>query len=136
VKPDGTSVNYTATTGKVGQFELDVNLTDVGSWSFIAFYNGEDHKLITYNPTYTQYSTIQVDAAPIQPIPTPTPVPTETPTIAPTENPTATPTIAPTSSTTTGNIPTEYIYAIVAVIVIIVIAIGAYVFLKKKPASK
>ena len=135
--PDGKSQNVTTTTDNLGNFVLTFNPTAVGDWGWVALYTGEAKPWITYDQAYSQYGTLKVVAAPnTEPSPTTTPTPTQTPivTVAPSPTPeaTTTPAATPTQSTTFGGIAPEYIYAAIAVIAIVAIAVGAYVFTKRK----
>jgi outer membrane protein assembly factor BamB len=133
VLPDDSSVSLETTTDNKGMFTVDYHPTNVGNYSWIAVYNGEDKGYIIYDQAYTDYTTITVVAAPGSDNPTPTTSPDQT--VAPTDNPTTMPTetVAPTSTTTDNNgFPVEYIYAIVAVIVIVVIAVAAFMVTKRK----
>jgi hypothetical protein len=118
-------------------FTVNYQPTNVGNYSWIAVYNGEDKGYIIYDQAYTDYTTITVVAAPGQTQPTQTPAEsptaTESPTPTATIQPTTSETVTPTStSTENSGIPMEYIYAIVAVVVIIVVVVGAYAYTKRK----
>jgi len=139
-KPDMTSTNLTTTTDYLGRFSLSFNLPEVGDWGWVAYYEGVQKPAIAYGPVYSEWTPVKVIAAPVVATPTPTPTPnptqTATPIATPTPSPqaTATPalTTTPTESATTfGGIPIEYVYAIVAVVVIVVLAVGAYVYMKR-----
>ncbi len=137
VLPDDSSVSLETTTDNKGMFTVDYHPTNVGNYSWIAVYNGEDKGYIIYDQAYTDYTTITVVAAPGQTQPTQTPAEsptaTESPTPTATIQPTTSETITPTStSTENSGIPMEYIYAIVAVVVIIVVVVGAYAYTKRK----
>jgi outer membrane protein assembly factor BamB len=133
-KPDGTSVNQTVTTDKLGGFSLSYQPTEVGTWGWVGYYNGEQKVAITYNSAYTQFSPFNVEQAPTSATPTPPPTEAPTATPIPTEAPTATPAVTATAAPT--SFPVEYIYAIVAVIIIIVIAVAAYMYTKRGKAKK
>jgi outer membrane protein assembly factor BamB len=140
IHPDGvTSDSIMVTTGNDGGFVTSYQPTQVGNYSWLAVYNGEDRGYIIYNPAYTAYTTIDVQAAPGT---EPTIAPTETPapTVAPTEAPTATPSAEVTATPTATEAPVDntsmYIYAVVAVIVIVVIAVAAYMYMKRGKAKK
>jgi outer membrane protein assembly factor BamB len=135
-KPDMSSVSLTAVTDNAGYFTIDTGLTDVGTWSWLAYFEGKNSTSLTYNQAYSDWHEINVVATPGQ-TSSPTEQPTETQqptvsaeptvTVAPTENPTVT-----STPTENSGIPMEYIYAIVAVIVVVVIAIAAYTLTKRK----
>ncbi len=139
-KPDGTSFNVTQTTDKEGDFVVSYSPTEVGNWGWVAYYEGKRTDGLTYNAAYNQFNTINVVAAPSsQPVTTPTPTPIVT--IAPTATPTATPvqTASPEVTATpiqNAGFPMEYAYAIIAVIVIAIVAVGAYVYLKGKKKTQ
>ncbi len=133
-KPDGTSVNLTTTTDKLGEFMFEYSPTAVGQWGWVAFYEGENKKLIDYAAANTEFNAINVVAAPgSQPVSTPTPTATVAPTATPVQTASPEATATPTATATTNSgFPIEYLYAIVAVIVIIVIAVAAYIYMKGK----
>jgi hypothetical protein len=134
-KPDMSSVSLTAVTDNAGYFTIDTGLTDVGTWSWLAYFEGKNSTSLTYNQAYSDWHEINVVATPGQTSPTEQPTETQQPTVsaeptvtvAPTENPTVT-----STPTENSGIPMEYIYAIVAVIVVVVIAIAAYTLTKRK----
>ncbi|MCW4010465.1 MAG: PQQ-binding-like beta-propeller repeat protein [Candidatus Bathyarchaeota archaeon] len=157
-KPDGTSMNLTATTDNLGNFQVSFSPTDLGSWGWVTYYNGEVKPSITYNAANSEWTSLNVVAAPsTSASPQPTATPTTSPTPAASSSPEATSTPAATSSpepsaapeetatppaTATPDVtaspnegsdglPVEYIYAAVAVIVIIVVVIGAYVYIAR-----
>jgi outer membrane protein assembly factor BamB len=135
-KPDMTSMNITATTDKFGYFTASYNPNIVGSWGWVAYYQGQKLPYLTYDEAYSQWTAFNVIAAPVEATPTPVVTPTPTPVVTPTPTPEVTPT--PTATPETGTSPTTT-YIIVAVIVVIIIAaIGAYVYTtrkKKKPKT-
>jgi outer membrane protein assembly factor BamB len=136
-KPNGNSENLTTTTDKLGEFSLSFSPTEVGQWGWVAYYSGDSKPSINYTAAYSEFTNINVSEAPVAPTSTPVATPTPTSEVTPTPTPevtaTPTPTEAPVDNTTT------YIYAIVGVIVIIAIVIGAYAYTKrgkKKPETK
>ena len=134
-KPDGTSENLTTTTDYLGRFNLSYSPTEPGNWGWVAYYEGVLTPLISYSSAYSQWTPFTVSMAPVEP--TPTPVMTPSSTLAPTATATTTPTVEPTPTPTAtptsifGGMPTEFVLAAVAVVVIIA-AIGAYVFTKRR----
>jgi len=104
-KPDMTSVNLTTTTDNQGFFTVSYNPDGVGSWGWVAYYNGEEKPWITYASAYGEWNPVSVTS------------PT-----ASGENP----------PPPEGGLPMEYVYVAVAVIVIVLVAIGVYMFLKRK----
>ena len=107
-KPDNTDVPLTTTTDNKGYFSFSYNPTELGDWGWVVYYDGERTKGLTYNWAYGQWNEVTVTS--------------------------------PTSSNgepTNGEepppegIPTEYIYAIVAVIAIIIITVAAYAYMKR-----
>ena len=130
-KPDGSSVNVTTTTDKLGKFSASFSPTAVGNWGWVAFYEGKRTTGLTYNPAYSEWNPVSVVAAPGETTPTPAATPTPTPvataTLAPTASPEAT--VTPVQN---AGFPMDYTYAIIAVIVIAIVAVGAYVYSKGK----
>ena len=128
-KPDGTSVNLTATTDGLGYFTASYQPTQVGQWGWVAYYNGQTKPDIIYNPSFTQFTEVNVTQAPAGP--------TQAPTQTPAATPTASATIAPTESaptpTATPAPATDYTvyYVLIAVIVIIVIVVGALMYMRR-----
>ncbi len=127
-KPDGTSINLTATTDALGYFTTSYQPTDLGQWGWVAYYNGQTKPDIIYNPSYTQFQEVNVTQAPNQS--TPTIAPSETPTATPTATITPTATVAPTATPKPATDYTVY-YVLIAVIVIVVIVVGAYMFMRR-----
>lgn len=113
-RPDGSTFNLTTTTNKQGDFTVNYNPTQLGQWGWVAFYEGKSTDGLTYNSAYTEYYPLLVTSPSGEPNPT---------------SPTATDT--PTENGDTA-FPMEYVYAIVAVVVIAIIAAVAYLFLKGK----
>jgi outer membrane protein assembly factor BamB len=105
-KPDMTSLNLTTTTDNQGYFSVSYSPTDVGEWGWVAYYDGMRRLGITYNSAYGEWNAVSVTS----------------------------PVASPTDGTEPepGGLPMEAIYAAIAVIVIVVVAIGAYMFLKRK----
>ncbi|MCW4010707.1 MAG: PQQ-binding-like beta-propeller repeat protein [Candidatus Bathyarchaeota archaeon] len=125
--PDGSSTNYTATTDENGFFKVTLVPNDAGSCGWVVWYNGEEKPWITYEAANSEWYPVEVisQSGSETPEPTPTPIVTSTPETTPTTEPTATP-------ESSSNIPMEYVYAIIAVVVIAILAVVAYIFLKKK----
>jgi hypothetical protein len=139
VNPDQVTTELiNVTTGNDGGFTTSYQPTQVGNYSWLVQYAGEDRGYIIYNPSYTAYTTIDVQGAPVNPTTAPTETPTST--VAPTEAPTPTPSAEVTPTPTATEAPVDntstYIYAIVAVIVIVVIAVAAYMYMKRGKAKK
>ncbi len=132
-KPDLTSVNLTATTDNLGYFETSFKMPEVGNWGWVAFYEGITKPAISYGTTYSEYNPINVLATPVESTPTPeaTPTPTASPTPQPTQPP-ATETPTATSGTVFGNMPAEYLAAVIAVVLIVIVAIVAFFYMKRK----
>jgi len=136
--PDGvTSQNVTAISDDHGKFTVNVNLTEVGDWHWVAMYEGLVQTRHTYDPAYTEWNLITVGQAPIEATPTPTEAPTPTPT--PTAEPTATPTAVPTpTETPTAVFGASGEYAIIGVVVVLVLvaAVGAFAYMKRKKKAE
>ena len=104
--PGGEEVSLTTTTEKDGSFSFSYNPTDVGEWGWVVYYDGETKPAITYSEAYGEWNPVSVTS--------------------------------PTSSTgenepnPPAGLPMEVVYAAIAVIVIVVVALGAYMFLKRK----
>jgi outer membrane protein assembly factor BamB len=156
-KPDGSAQNVTATTDKDGYFTINYNPTAVGTWGWVAYYEGMRTPGLTYNQAYSEYNLVSVTSPSAQPAPTSTPSASPQPTVAPTATPeptvaptatpeptvapTATPepTVAPTATpaptaeptTAEGGLAVEYIYAAIAVIIIVVVVVAVYVYTKR-----
>jgi len=137
VLPDGTNAAVDAITDNNGYFTASYTPTEVGTYNWIAFFNGVDKQWIKYGQAFTQYTPIDVQQAPIESTPAPTEAPTTTPTVEPTpiltETPTpvVTATVAPTATAVVDN-GSMYIYAVVAVIIIVIIAVAAYMFTRSR----
>lgn len=108
VKPDGNTETVTATTNRTGYFTAQFSPADVGNWSWVAWYEGmiAPNDAYRYNEAYSGYTTFAVEAP-------------------------------PTSETdgndgSGGSLPMEYVYAAIAAVVIVIVAIGAYFLLKRK----
>ena len=132
-KPDGTSLNVTTTTDKMGFFNVSLVPNEVGDWGWVAFYEGNVKPRITYSESFSSWNPISVTAAPIEPTTAPTPTATATP--EPTPIQTATPEVTQTPKPNANDNMT-IILAAVAVIVIIVVVVAAFMYMKskKKPA--
>jgi hypothetical protein len=110
-KPDLTGVMLNTTTDKNGYFSVSYNPTEVGNWGWLAWYQGEQKPIITYEETYTEYNTFEVTS----------PTPSETSTPSPSPPP-------------SEGIPAEYIYAAVAIVAIVLI-VAAVLLLRKRTAK-
>ena len=135
-KPDNTNTLMNVTTDNHGFYTLSYNPTDVGTWGWVALYDGKNMTALTYGKANTQFNSINVGAAPIEA--TPTPIVTASPTPVATETPATTPTVTTSAPTNSGNISATYLFAIVAVIVVVVIvAVAAFMYTKrqKKPTA-
>jgi outer membrane protein assembly factor BamB len=104
--PDGEDVPLTATTDNHGYFTFSYSPTEVGEWGWVAYYDGMRRLGITYNGAYGDWNPVTVTS------------------------PTATP--SGDTEPETGGLPMEVVYAAIAVIVIVVVVLGAYMFLKRK----
>jgi len=106
VKPDGDSTTVEATTDQRGFFTAQFSPTDVGNWSWVAWYEGKVFPADSYRygEAYSGYTSFAVEAPP---------------------------TSEPEEPTNPG-LPMEYVYAAIAAVVIVVVAIGAYFLLKRK----
>lgn len=104
-KPDGTAVDVTTTTDEDGYFTVSYQPNVTGTWSWTAWYQGKDNIGSTYAYSYTVDNTVKVAS------------PGEAP--------------PPNGNHEAAGIPVEYIYAAVAVIAIVIIAIGAYAYIKR-----
>jgi outer membrane protein assembly factor BamB len=138
-KPDATSENVTCVTDNLGYFTVTKNLAELGTWGWVAYYEGLRQVGLSYNEVYGQWNQIDVEAAPVNSIQTQTATPSSTimqteapttPAVSVTLVPSASPAVS--SSTLFGGMPVEYLYAIVAVVVIIIVAVAAYAYLKSK----
>jgi len=106
-KPDQTQVDVTTTTNLRGYFSASCTPTVAGNWSWTAWYEGQELRRISYSYAYTDDMPLKV--------------------------------VSPGEEPTNGNgeelpsegIPLEYIYAIVGVIAIIIIAVVAYAYMKR-----
>jgi outer membrane protein assembly factor BamB len=103
--PGGEEVSLTATTDKSGTFSFSYSPTEVGEWGWVVYYDGETKPAVTYSEAYGEWNPVSVTS--------------------------------PTASTSGDTepepgLPMEVVYAAIAVIVIVVVAIGAYMFLKRK----
>lgn len=137
-KPDGTSYNVNTQTDNLGFFNISYTPTEVGTWGWVAYYEGENKPWITYNEAYSEWVEINVTAAPVESVPTATPTlaPEETATPTATAAPQATETAVPTetaaSNNVFGDLPVEYVYAVIAVVAIVIVVIAGYVYVKRK----
>ena len=104
-KPDQTQEDITTTTNLRGYFSASYTPTVDGNWSWTAWYEGVDLGSHSYSYAYTDDMPLKV--------------------VSPGEEPTNGEEPPP------EGIPMEYIYAIVAVIAIIIIAVAAYVYMKR-----
>ncbi len=123
IKPDGSLANVTATTDYLGQFSLSYNPTEPGNWGWAAFYEGQRTDAITYNSAFTEVTSLNVVTPPgatTNPSPEATTTPSAEATATPTQN---------------LGFPVEYLYAIIAVIIIAIIAVAAFLLRKKKPTQ-
>jgi hypothetical protein len=107
-KPDTSSVNVTATTDNKGYFSVSYSPTDVGDWGWVAYYPGQRKIGITYSEAYTEWNKF-----------------TTTPTTSPATS------SSPSPSPPPAGMPVEYIYAAVAIVAILLIAVGAYAYTKR-----
>jgi outer membrane protein assembly factor BamB len=127
-KPDQTSMNLTAITDNLGYFTVSYNPTEVGSWGWVAYYEGVVKPRITYNEANCAWNPVSVIAAPGQSTSQPA---TEQPSQSQAASPqtSATPT---STGSTSYSIPMEYLYVAIVAVVIIVIAVGAFVLTRSR----
>jgi outer membrane protein assembly factor BamB len=136
-KPNIDFMNVTLITDSMGRFSGSFDLTDVGDWGWVAYYEGQTKPAISYSAVYSEWNPVSVVAAPQATNPTPqtsaSPQETATSTVteAPTVTSTANPTVTPTSSTLFGGMPIEYLYVIIVAIVVVVIAVVVYTYTKR-----
>jgi outer membrane protein assembly factor BamB len=132
-KPDMSSTNVTTTTDGLGNFAVSFDPTEVGTWSWVAIYDGQVKPAITYNSAYSEWASVNVIPAPSSEA-TSTPEPTldTTPTATPTETITPEVTLTATPEANGEPIAVEYIYAAIAIIIIVVVVIGAFLYIKRK----
>jgi outer membrane protein assembly factor BamB len=136
-KPNNDALTINATTDEMGNFQLPFNPTELGTWSWVAYYLGQIKPAITYGASFSSWYNVTVIAAPVAATPTPEVTPTSTPepTPMPTSTPEPTPTPTPTPETVFGMSP-AIAYAIVAIIIILVVAVGAYAYMRRKKSEK
>jgi len=136
-KPNNDALTINATTDEMGNFQLPFNPTELGTWSWVAYYLGQIKPAITYGASFSSWYNVTVVAAPVAATPTPevTPTPTPEPTATPTSTPEPTPSPTPTPETVFGMSP-AIAYAIVAIIIILVVAGGAYAYMRRKKSEK
>jgi outer membrane protein assembly factor BamB len=121
-KPDGSSVNVTAVTDNYGAFEVSYDPNVVGSWGWVAYYEGMVRPGISYVESYSDWQTLNVispSSGSSQPAAT----------VAP-----ASPAAVqsnPANTNNIGGLPMEWVYAIVAVVIIVVVAVGAYAYTRR-----
>ena len=106
-KPDGSDMTLDTTTDKQGYFSLSYSPTDTGEWGWVAYYEGMRTPGITYNEAYGEWNPFTVNS--------------------------------PAAGGGSGGeepapaaFPMEYVYAAIAVIVIVAVVFLAYFFLKRK----
>jgi hypothetical protein len=129
-KPDMTSVNVTTTTDDHGRFTLSYTPNVVGDWGWVVLYEGESKSpSLTYSAAYTQYSTFKVVNPPSQTEPSPTPMQTPTPAAS------ATPQVTATPIQNAAAFPMEY-FVIIGLIVIAIVVVIAYVYIKGKKTTQ
>jgi len=104
-KADGTDDSLTTTTDNRGEFSFSYTPTDVGDWGWVVYYDGEEKSWITYASAYGEWNSVSVTS------------------------PTAS---GDTEPPPEGGVPMEYVYAAVAVIVIVLAVVGIYVFMKSR----
>ncbi len=119
-KPDSTTEDFTATTDETGSFMVSYTPTAAGSSGWVVWYDGQEKPWITYAESYSEWTPVNVIAAPDSG--TPTTMPTSEETQASTSTVTA----------SADSIPMEYLYAIIVVVIIVIVAVGAYVYTKRK----
>jgi len=118
--PDLSQVKISATTDANGYFTATFSPTVTGTYSWLAWYQGQNNLYDQYEYTYGTFNTLTVTAAPSgSSVSTPPPS-----------------TTAPTSSPTSSSLPVVYIYAIIAIIIIIIVAIAAYALTRRSKTPK
>jgi outer membrane protein assembly factor BamB len=106
-KPDGSDVPLATTTDNEGYFSFSYSPTELGTWGWVVYYDGERTKGLIYNAAWGEWNVLNVTSP-------------------------TTPNGEPTNGEPPPEgIPAEYIYAVVAVIAIIIIAVVAYVYVKR-----
>jgi hypothetical protein len=138
--------------GSVGNFWFDyatkypnateIGNTGIGNTPYVIDENNTDYFPLIFP---TEISTTNSTPSPTPtPTPTATPAPTASPKATPSQTPTPTPTATPTATATpktspqatatptaTNGFPMEYVYIIIAVVVIAIVAAIAYFYLKR-----
>jgi hypothetical protein len=131
-QPQFTSATISISEAEAGTYKIWVHVESGG----VSVDSSKVTLTVTAAPaTPTAAPTQAPTEAPTEePSDTPTPAPTATPTAAPTATPTAAPTATPKEET--GSISTTAMYAIIAAIAIIVIALAVVLLRKKKMTAK
>jgi outer membrane protein assembly factor BamB len=101
VKPDGTTIDRAVTTNEKGAFTISYTPDTAGNWTVTARYNGTEHPSRIYTQAYSMHLPLKI----VEP---------QQPPLPPKER-----------------IPTEHIFAIVGVILIVVITTFLYGYIKK-----
>ena len=103
IKPDGSTQNITATTDSKGWVQFSFQPDMAGNWTWIVWYQGSAKKHVFYGYAFTDANTLKVVSTVTEQGVGPAPA-----------------------------LPTEAIYATVAIIIVIIIAIAAYTLRKHK----
>jgi len=104
-----TRIDRTTTTSNTGDFELTYTPTEAGTYSVMAWSEGKDLVTYSYDYAYSNIMSLTVGAPAA-------------------EEPSGS---GPSGNLITEGIAVEYIYAIVAVIAVVIIALAGYLYLKK-----
>jgi len=104
-KPDQTQADVTTTTDLKGYFSASYTPSVAGNWSWTAWYEGQELPRISYSYAYTDDMPLKV-VSPEEPTNGEEPPPAE-------------------------GIPMEYVYTVVGVIAIIIVAVAAYAYMKR-----
>jgi outer membrane protein assembly factor BamB len=135
-KPDGSDMPLTAITDSAGYFTISCDLTETGTWGWVAYYDGMTSPGLTYNSVNTQWNQINVVAAPNNTPVTSSEPQTTTPSSMTTTTTTESAQTPTETATNAAQIPAEYIYAVIAVIVIIVAIAGIYIYNRQSKKTK
>ncbi len=135
-KPDGSDMPLTAITDSAGYFTISCDLTETGTWGWAAYYDGMTSPGLTYNSVNTQWNQINVIAAPNSTPVTSSEPQTTTPSSMTTTTTTESAQTPTETATNAAQIPAEYIYAVIAVIVIIVAIAGIYIYNRQSKKTK
>ena len=122
VKPDGSSNSMQVTSTTTGSFTFTFTPSIAGNWTFAAEWLSDKS---FYKSAASNMVSLQVTSPPT---PTPTESPTPTPSPTPTLSPVPTPT--PFDQITFAGVPMLYVYLIVIAVLVTVVALAGYVYMK------